>query len=642
MVALFSVILFNMNILATSNTVSSGVVSPVEITRLNVTASVDKCGVVTVSENFDVKFKEPGLHEVVRYVPYACYQYREIGGEVERDTKYAKITNITGSGENGEKLNTYVDEINGYITIGLKDGAGFDIETRTFTIGYTYNTGNDTNKWFDDVYFNLVGTNSTCEIQNVSFTVVLPEAVADGSVQMYRGVAESTDVQNFSVSGNVIEGTTSRLSAGEGITLRVVYPEGHLDKQSVQINARQIIASVLCVVCVALAVVCFVCYRQKNNYPKPVELVPFDGLDPFVADYMANEEISTKTISASIICLANLGYLTIKEQDKKNISFCKTQKDIEGLKNVSLKAVYNALFKGEQEEVKMSNLRLDFAESVTAVQSAEKIKQNSTLYDSKKKSGYSTLKLVSLIMIFITALVVFNIPKNYFGFSTNLFNFVNIFFGTFLVYNAILCFFERKNLWIYNAVSSTLLLACMITAYMRFKIYQIDKGCVGLIVLFALSVLPVFLNIVSKYSKNGAILKGRVLGFKNYIKMCEVEQLKMFAKENPNYYFDVLPYAYIFGLSDVWIEKFKAIEVKIPDWITTDTNEIWDYMMFNSMFMRFNSNLSRSINLRQVNIIGSTISSFGGRSGGSGHSSGGFGGGGFSGGGSGGGGFGAR
>lgn len=640
--AFMSVILFTMDIVSSSPSdeeLSSS--SSVTITRLHVNATVKENGQVDVSETFDTKFEYAGLHEVIRFIPYACYQYRDIDGKVQKSVCYAKITNITGSGENNEKLNTYVDEITGYLTIGLKDRQGFTKgETRTFTIGYSYFMGNDKNKGFDDVYYNLVGTNSTCNIENVTFSVTLPEEVSEDKIQMYAGKAGSTASQDFVVSGNTITGSCALLRAGEGITFRAIFADGYLKKVPAQLNTRQIVSIFLGLACVVIAFVCFFVLRQRKDYPVPVELVPFEGLDPFVADYMANGNISTKTISSSVVCLANAGYLTIEDKGDKNIVFHKTQKDISELKNMSLKMVYNAIFAGGVSDSEMSKLGAGFAENVGEIQNAEKIKQKTTLYDQKVSSKFNLAKIGYLALMFITALVVFKIPKSYFGYSTGLFNFVNTLFALFLVYDAVLCFFEQKNLWIYNLVSSVLFVVFLAIAYARFNMALIDTAYIGFVVLVLISTLPVLVNITPKYNQAGAICKGRVLGFKNYIAMCEVSQIKMFVQENPNYYFDVLPYAYVFGLSKEWMNKFKDIEVRLPDWVVNSNGILMDYVIFNSMFNNFNSIMATTIQTEKFKAIASNVKSFS-SNGGGGHS-GGFSGGGFSGGGGGGGGFGAR
>ena len=36
--------------------------------------------------------------------------------------------------------------------------------------------------------------------------------------------------------------------------------------------------------------------------------------------------------------------------------------------------------------------------------------------------------------------------------------------------------------------------------------------------------------------------------------------------ENPNYFYDILPYTYVLGVSDKWIKKFETITMQAPNW----------------------------------------------------------------------------
>ena len=36
--------------------------------------------------------------------------------------------------------------------------------------------------------------------------------------------------------------------------------------------------------------------------------------------------------------------------------------------------------------------------------------------------------------------------------------------------------------------------------------------------------------------------------------------------ENPTYFYDILPYTYVLGISDKWIKKFNSITLKSPNW----------------------------------------------------------------------------
>lgn len=90
--------------------------------------------------------------------------------------------------------------------------------------------------------------------------------------------------------------------------------------------------------------------------------------------------------------------------------------------------------------------------------------------------------------------------------------------------------------------------------------------------------------------------------------------------ENPTYFYDILPFTYVLGISNTWIKKFEAISLQAPDWY--DGTSSFNVTSFGS-FM--NSTMSSSSASNSSSSSGS--SSSGGSSGG-GSSGGGSGGGG--------------
>ncbi len=51
----------------------------------------------------------------------------------------------------------------------------------------------------------------------------------------------------------------------------------------------------------------------------------------------------------------------------------------------------------------------------------------------------------------------------------------------------------------------------------------------------------------------------QLLGLKRFIEVAEKKRLESLVEENPNYFYDVLPYAYILGVSDKWIKKLESL-----------------------------------------------------------------------------------
>ncbi len=136
------------------------------------------------------------------------------------------------------------------------------------------------------------------------------------------------------------------------------------------------------------------------------------------------------------------------------------------------------------------------------------------------------------------------------------------------------------------------------------------------------AVAAAFINVLSifmrKRTAGGNDILGKLLGFKNFIEVAEKPRLEKLVEENPSYYYDVIPYAYVLGVSDKWAKKFEHIFMTPPSWVDGyPANKSFNALVFvNSMNSFGNSVVSHS-----------TYSSGGGGGGSSGGGSGGGGGG---------------
>lgn len=143
--------------------------------------------------------------------------------------------------------------------------------------------------------------------------------------------------------------------------------------------------------------------------------------------------------------------------------------------------------------------------------------------------------------------------------------------------------------------------------------------------LIALITIAIFMINMSKRTKYGTEMLGKLRGFKRFLETAEKEKLEALVQENPTYYYDILPYTYVLGVSDKWIKKFETISLREPDWYESGNG-------FN--VISFNTFMTSTMKTAETSMSSTPYSSSGGSSGGSSSSSGG----GSSGGGSGGGG----
>ena len=133
--------------------------------------------------------------------------------------------------------------------------------------------------------------------------------------------------------------------------------------------------------------------------------------------------------------------------------------------------------------------------------------------------------------------------------------------------------------------------------------------------------LAICLKYLPKRTPYGNEILGKLKGFKNFLETAEKDKLEAMVMQNPTYFYDILPYTYVLGVSDKWIKKFETISLQAPSWYDSPSS-------FN--IMTFGTFMNSTMASAQKSMSQSSSSS--------GSSGGGFSGGGSSGGGSGGGG----
>lgn len=173
---------------------------------------------------------------------------------------------------------------------------------------------------------------------------------------------------------------------------------------------------------------------------------------------------------------------------------------------------------------------------------------------------------------------------------------------------------NKAKLGFFIALFIYLLSASIIVSIFKIGSYAITDIVVA-ICIFSIITMAGFLP---KRSEYGRMILEKILGFRKFLETAEKERLEALLEENPNYFYNILPYAQVLNITDKWANKFQGIEVDKSPYYTgyTDLNS---YSMVRIISANMNS-------------VSDTVGSHNTSS-----SDGGFSGGGFSGGGTGGG-----
>lgn len=80
------------------------------------------------------------------------------------------------------------------------------------------------------------------------------------------------------------------------------------------------------------------------------------------------------------------------------------------------------------------------------------------------------------------------------------------------------------------------------------------------------AVVLVMLHFLRRRSPEAQKELGKMRGFRNFLLTAELSRIEMLLDENPEYYYEVIPYCLIMGISDKVAKRFEALNVAAPEW----------------------------------------------------------------------------
>ena len=379
---------------------------------------------------------------------------------------------------------------------------------------------------------------------------------------------------------------------------------------------------------VIIALLWFI-FGRDPRIVKTVEFYPPNGLTPAEAGYIVDGVVDKRDIVSMIIYFADKGYLTIEEKEKDEFTLHK-KTELPATAKIFELTLFDGLFQN-RDQVELKELGEDFyAHYKAAISQLEGYYKKES--DKRVYTLGSTLARVFSFLFMLIPLIggyIFGAIGSMkdelvlIGLAiTNI-----IFLGAVMLIIA----YDRKDAM--KASSRRILVVSGLIAigigvvsefYSMWKVAGILPSFLMTISTLVSVVFTIFMKKRTGYSAESM---GKLLGFKEFIHVAEVDRIKLLVEQNPSYFYHVLPYAYVFGLSDKWAKKFEQIRVEPPTWYSGNLNG----SMFNTwLFISMMNSYTRSFS---NNIVMPTSESNGGGIGGGFSSGGGFTGGGFGGGG---------
>lgn len=586
---------------------------------------VHEDGSMDITETYQLDFQSY-RHGFYRDIPNIYNMEMNVDGTIENKKYYFPVTDVTCDSQCDVETGSEA------IRIKLGDPDREVIGKQTYTINYHVQTKDL--RLSSDVqafYWNLIGNFDT-QIKAFSYQITMPKDFDTNKVFTSTGYEGNySNVLTSEVQGNTITGTiTQPLHNFSSATMRIDLPNDYFQFPVVKDNTLR--NSIIAGIIVLLSIVLFLKFGKDDDIIVTVEFKAPDDLNSAEVGAVIDDMVQNKDIISLIIDWANRGYLKIHDYEKGFELEKVKEMERDDSKSYE-RTFFEAIFK-DGNLVKEEQLKKEHV--YKALQNSKQLLHNSFHTNNRKLYNSSSIALqvvMIILIVLVNALFSISAANAIYGLFA-----ISVPYGIPALLLGVLCvpwiILMRKRYTMTRSSFMAWFIGCALLHIIVICVQIVvqlkaELNIIGIVVcaLFTL-VMVIIMMYMDKRTQQANEWLGKILGLKEFIVTCEKEQLEMFVKDNPSAFYAILPYAYVMGITDVWVKKFETIAIENPSWYVGYRGDVFTTVLWWNHFHYCFSNISTA-----ASYVAPTSGSGGG-----GFGSGGFGGGGFAGGGFGGGG----
>lgn len=548
-----------------------------DIENYDVSIRVTPQNTYEITEKLRVNFKEE-RHGIYRKIP--------LENEVERADGSTSITHARISdidcGE--DDYSTSRENDNLVIQIGDEDVTLTGLYD--YTVSYQYHMGNDVLPDIDEFYFNIIGSGwADTTISNVTFTIQMPDSFDEENLGMSYGAYGSENYEDlyYYIEDNTIYGELDpsvTLGPRECVTVRLELPEGYFVKTDMT-PWFAYIAIVLGILSIIAAFLMWWFIGRDDPVVETVEYHAPDGMNCLELAFAYKGHATNQDVIPLLIELARQGYLSISCENKKGTDFSITlmRSSYEGTKE-NERLFFDGLKKiATGPVIHKSDLKDRFYKTPEAILKTINTPENKTklFHSNSLNKGW---------ILWVLAVVVFGfayfLPGYQYSYDWLEVGFGLMSIGVFGVSIYMLCADTGQKLGLLIGAFPLLLSIGLSYLFVWIPVTYADRwyqiACIFSYITCA--ILVFFSAFLTKRTPYGTEILGRIRGFKRFLETAEKERLEMLVEENPDYFYEILPYTYVLNVSDKWVKNFKSIACEPPSWYTNDNDSYFDIIAF--------------------------------------------------------------
>lgn len=313
-------------------------------------------------------------------------------------------------------------------------------------------------------------------------------------------------------------------------------------------------------------------YGKDETTDNTMRFYPPDGLNCADLGFIYKGHSKERDILPLLLNLANRGYLKFEEFEINVLNMIKSRnfkivkiKDYDGNSDVE-KIFFDGLFE-ERDEVTIPDLENHFYVIIKTISAFINRKENQEEIFEKKSLSKRIffIAMIVIVFFFMTEVSIFQ---------------SGILIGLSILIAPLAALYIKPNTSI--IIFSSLFLVTLGFLSIENDIFLGDIYLFEFIIeSICLVLLMTFFGIIKKRTLYGTEMFGRIQGFKNFLETAEKSQLDELIMKDPDYFYEILPYTYVLGISNKWIKKFDDSEIKAPKWyFGLDSNNDFSFSEF--------------------------------------------------------------
>jgi uncharacterized membrane protein YgcG len=549
------------------------------VDQYNVVMNVEENHNYQISEDLRVTFTQPG-HGLVRKIPFTGKFIRQVDGYLDRSSYYARVSDIVVPNWNSRIEGSEDSKL-------VRIGTSYEEVTgpQQYQINYNWNPGLDDLDSMDDVYYNLIGTDWDTTIAGGTFVINMPKAFDPAKVEFIAGESGTADMNavDFTVSGNTITGTLKRpLAPYESLTLKINLPQGYFQTtfwgefmDLFMNNGQDQFLLFMMVIPLFIGGAIWLIFGRDKKAVEPVSFYPPEGFTPPQIGYMVDGKITQRELMSLLLYWAAKGYVSMKAVSDSRYDF-KKLKELPATAWDFEHTLFNGIFAKSKMFSTVALPETLYDTVTTAMKELEAYfltDETRVMTDSSRlvSGGIVVMMAFPFLGLGFTAL-----SKIGQGSSGGMLMFISslFFMGLMVASIALLSKVFEKLQGVYSRSSNKMLIIGLLLGGVAIQAivslfwrYTGSAGAAVALVAIAGIYVLAWLRIISgRFTKKGNRWAGEILGLKRFIVLAEKDRLEELVKEDPQYFFKILPYAYVLGVTNEWVADFTSLLVVAPDW----------------------------------------------------------------------------